>query len=196
MKGKKHITNSKPLSCLLQTKPVPFVQAVETGKDNLPPGSSGQLSPASTNQKQMALRFSSTDSMDKRKAEMWALKCVVCDWSINSAEKMSGLFKIMFSDSQIASGFQMSPTKPCLINFGLVSHFRQPLVDEINCCSFFTMSFDESLGRVAGTGQVGLVVGFWNAAGSQVSVRYWGSGLWGVRGRAMLWPGSAGLWVH
>ena len=92
--------------------------------------------------KQMTLRFNSTDSVDKRKAEiMWALKCVVCDWSINSAEKISDLFKVMFSDSQIASEFQMSGTKlSYLINFGIAPHFRQLLVDEINCCSFFTMS--------------------------------------------------------
>ena len=92
----------------------------------------------------------------------------------------------MFSDSQIASEFQMSPTKlSYLINFGLASHFRQLLVDEINCCSFFIRSFDESLGRVAQTGQVGLVVGFGNTAESRVYVRYWGSGLWGMRGQAM-----------
>ena len=92
--------------------------------------------------KQMTLRFNSTDSVDKRKAEiMWALKCVICDWSINSAEKIPDLFKVMFSDSQIASEFQMSGTKlSYLINFGIAPHFRQLLVDEINCCSFFTMS--------------------------------------------------------
>ena len=92
--------------------------------------------------KQMTLRFNSTDSVDKRKAEiMWALKCVVCDWSINSAEKITDLFKVMFSDSQIASEFQMSGTKlSYLINFDIAPHFRQLLVDEINCCSFFTMS--------------------------------------------------------
>ena len=47
----------------------------------------------------MTLRFSSTDSMDKRDAEMLAMKCVVCDWSINLAEKMSDLLRVMFSQS-------------------------------------------------------------------------------------------------
>ena len=57
----------------------------------------------------MALRFNSTDSVDKRKAEtMWALKCVVCDWSVSSEEKISDLFKVKFSDSQIASEFHQS----------------------------------------------------------------------------------------
>ena len=57
----------------------------------------------------MALRFNSTDSVDKRKAEtMWALKCVVCDWSVSSEEKIPDLFKVKFSDSQIVSEFHQS----------------------------------------------------------------------------------------
>ena len=126
---------------------------------------------------QMTLRFNSTDSVDKRKAEiMWALKCVICDWSINSAEKISDLFKVMFSDSQIASEFQMSGTKlSYLINFDMAPHFRQLLVDEINCCSFFTMSFDESLNKVTQTSQMDLTVRFWNTTENQVSARYWDS---------------------
>ena len=51
MKGKKHITSSKPTSCFFQTKAFPVVQAVETGADDRPSGSSGQPSPASTNEK-------------------------------------------------------------------------------------------------------------------------------------------------
>ena len=177
MKGKKHITNSKPIACFFQTKPVSVVQAVKTGTDGRPSGSFGQSSPASVNQKQMTLTFNSTDSVDKRKAEiMWALKCVVCDWSINSAEKISDLFKVMFSDSQIASEFQMSRTKPSyLINFGIDQRFRQLLMDEINCCSFFTMSYDESLNIVTQTSQMDLVVRFWNTTENQVSVRHWDS---------------------
>ena len=50
MKGKKHITSSKPI-CFFQTKAFPVVQAVETGIDDRPSGSSGQPSPASTNKK-------------------------------------------------------------------------------------------------------------------------------------------------
>ena len=177
MKGKKHITNSKPIACFFQTKPVSVVQAVKTGTDGRPSGSFGQSSPASVNQKQMTLRFNSTDSVDKRKAEiMWPLKCVVCDWSINSAEKISDLFKVMFSDSQIASEFQMSRTKlSYLINFGIDQHLRQLLVDKINCCSFFTMSYDESLNIVTQTSQMDLVVRFWNTTENQVSVRHWDS---------------------
>ena len=90
IKGKKPMTNSKPISSFFQTKPVPAVQAVETGTDDQPSGSFGQLSPASTNQKQMTLRFNSTDSVDKRRAEiMWTLNYVVCQWFINSAKKLS-----------------------------------------------------------------------------------------------------------
>ena len=54
----------------------------------------------------MTLKFKSTDSVDKRKAQsMWTLKRVVYDWTISVAEKMSYLFKVMFSDSQTARKF-------------------------------------------------------------------------------------------
>ena len=176
MKGKKHRTNSKPISCFFQTKPVPVIQAVETGPDDHP-GSSGQPLRASTNQKQMTLRFNLTDSVDKHKAEiMWVLKCLVCDWSINSAEKISDLFKVMFSDSQTASEFEMICTKlSYLINFGIALHFCQFLVDKINCCSFFTMSSNESLNKMMQTSQMDLIVRFWNTTKNQVSVWYWDS---------------------
>ena len=52
MKGKKQITNFKLISCFFQTKPVPVVQAVETGTNDWPSGSSEQPLAASTNQKQ------------------------------------------------------------------------------------------------------------------------------------------------
>ena len=77
----------------------------------------------------------------------------------------------MFLDSQIASEFQMSHTKRSyLINFSIALHFRQLLVDEINCCSFFTMLFDGSLNKVTQTSQMNLVVSFWNTTENQVSV--------------------------
>ena len=158
MGGKKHVTNSKPI-CFFQAKPVPFLQAVETGTDDCPSASSGQT------------------LAGKRKAEkMWVLKCVVCEWSVNSTKKIFDLFKVMFSDSQIASEFQMNCIKlSYLINIGIALHFRQLLVDEINCCSFFTMCFDESLNKVTQTSQIDLVVRFWNTTKNQVSVQYWDS---------------------
>ena len=44
-----------------QTKPITVVQAVETGTDGHLSDSSGQPLPASTNQKQMTLRFNSVN---------------------------------------------------------------------------------------------------------------------------------------
>ena len=81
----------------------------------------------------MTVRFNSTDSVNKHKAEiMWVLKCIVCGWSVSSAEKISDLFKVMFSDSQIASEFLMSRTKlSYLINLVIALHFHQLLVDKI-----------------------------------------------------------------
>ena len=57
-----------------------MVHPAVTGIDDDLPGSSMQPLTVSTSQKQLTLTLKSTDSMEKRKAEIvWALKCVVCD---------------------------------------------------------------------------------------------------------------------
>ena len=130
-----------------------MVHPVVTGIDDDLSGSSMQPLTVSTSQKQLTLTLKSTDSMEKRKAEIvWALKCVVCDYWANSAEHIPKLFKALFSDSQIASEFQTSCNKiTYLINFGVALYFWQILVEEINFWSFFIMSFDDSLNKVTQT---------------------------------------------
>ena len=57
-----------------------MVHPAVTGIDDDLSGSSMQPLTVSTSQKQLTLTLKSTDSMEKRKAEIvWALKCVVCD---------------------------------------------------------------------------------------------------------------------
>ena len=93
---------------------------------------------------------------------------------------ISDLFKTIFSDSQIASECQISQTKlKYLINFGIAPYFWQILVDGINCGSFFTLSFDESLIEVTQTSQMVLVIRFWHTINNLVSVRNWNSKLFG-----------------
>ena len=54
MKGKKHIANSKPVTCFFfQPKSVPVVQPVVTGIDDGPSGSSMKPLTVSTSQKQL-----------------------------------------------------------------------------------------------------------------------------------------------
>ena len=175
MKGKKHIANSKPVTCFFKPTSVHVVQAVVTGIDGGSSSNSVQPLNVSTSPKQLTLTLKSTDSVEKRKVEIvWILKCVVCDWSASSAEHISDLFKTMFLDSQITSEFQMSHTKLAYsINFGIAPYFRQIFVDEINSCSFFTMSLDESLNKVMQTSQMDLIIRFWHTINNQVYVRYW-----------------------
>ena len=108
---------------------------VVTGIDDGLSGSSMQPLTVLTSQKQLTLTLKSADSKEKRKAEIvWALKCVVYDYSASSAEDISNLFKTLFSDSQIATEFQMSCNKlTYLINFGVALYFWQIHVEEINC---------------------------------------------------------------
>lgn len=49
-----------------------------------------------------------------------------------------------------------------LINCGIAPYFQEIIVDEINCCCFYTMSFNENLNKVMQTFQMDLVVRFWH----------------------------------
>ena len=114
------------------------------------PGSSLRSQTVSThNEKQLTLDFTATDSPKKRNAEiLWALKYVESDWSASPAKQISNFFAKMFSDSQLASDFQLSGTKlTYLIHFGVAPYFRQLFVDEIKSSNFYSISFNQSNGQ-------------------------------------------------
>ena len=136
--------------------------------------SSVQPLTVANSQKQMTVMSKSTDSVEKQKAKIvWTLNCVACDWSASSANHISNLIKTMFLDSQVASEFEMSHNKlTSLINFGIALYFGQILVEEINCCSFLTMSFDENLNKVMQANQMDLVIRYHHLAYHQVSECY------------------------
>ena len=67
---KKNLANSKPVTWFFQLKSVSVAQPVVTGIDGGPSGSSLQRVTVSTNQKQLTLMLQSTDSVEKRKAEI------------------------------------------------------------------------------------------------------------------------------
>ena len=114
MNGQEHIANSKAVKCFLQAKSVPIVQldatkVIDASSCSTSPGSSLQSPTVSAaNQKQLTLNFTPTNYPTKQKAEIvWSLKYLESDWSANSAKQISNLLKTMFSDSQIASFYQI-----------------------------------------------------------------------------------------
>ena len=69
----------------------------------------------------------------------------------------------MFSDSKIASSFQLSETK-CgyFITYGIASHFKEPLLKDVNLSPFLVFSFDESLNEVFQKEQMDLQIRYWD----------------------------------
>lgn len=111
---------------------------------------------------------------DVIKAEMiWAALKVVLPGSARSYARLSEFFPIMFKDSEIARNFQMKKDKlSYYVSYGLGPYFQHVLKDKLNTIPIFSVSFDESLNKVAQKGQMDFFVRFWNDEKNEVSTRY------------------------
>ena len=108
------------------------------------------------------------------KAEiMWALKCISSGFSNNVCVNINSMFKTMFPDSHIATGFSMSSLKVSyIINHGLAPHFKQILKDGVGKSDCYVVSFDESLNDITQTCQMDILIRYWDI-NDNVKVRYW-----------------------
>lgn len=79
------------------------------------------------------------------KAEViWALKCVQNNYSFQSNNGLNEIFRLMFPDSTIASGFSMAETKSkYLVQFGISRFVFEQLMEDIKGCPI-TFKFDET----------------------------------------------------
>ena len=97
-------------------------------------------------------------------------------YSLKSCKGTSDLFAVMFPDSAIAKRFTCAATKCAyLVCFGLAPYFKDILIDTVRKADRYTISIDECLNKVSQSGQMDLVVRFWNSEAGQVNVRYLGS---------------------
>ena len=102
---------------------------------------------------------------------LWALNYVYKKLSTRTASDSSELFPVMFPDSEVAKKFQMHKDKICyVISHGLGPYFQSELSKLIQQCEFYTVSFDESLNKVAQKGQMDIIIRFWK--NDQVNTRY------------------------
>lgn len=107
------------------------------------------------------------------KAEvLWALKCVSSNYSYNSCSEIADVLKTMFTDSDIAKQFTLSPAKCAyLCCFGIAPHFKDLLVKLVDK-SHFTLLFDETLNKSTQSKQMDLLARFWHPSLNQVCTRY------------------------
>ena len=100
-----------------------------------------------------------------------------------SAEGVSELFQVMFSDSQIAKDFQMSRTKMAniinfgiaptyIINFATAPYFLEILASELKSCNYYSISLDESQNDITQTCQTDVHVRYWSSSKNQICMRY------------------------
>ena len=72
----------------------------------------------------------------------WTLKVVASHFSLCSCLRLNKLFRLMFSDSRIASSFHMSKTKcEYFITYRLAPHFKELLLKDVNLFLFFVLFF-------------------------------------------------------
>lgn len=103
---------------------------------------------------------------------LWALHSVETHLSLNSVNKTLPVLQLMFKGCQTAEKMKLSSKKlSYLITHGLAPYFQEQLEDTVKKCSFFVVSFDESLNRISQRGQMDLIVRFWDGNRNLVQTR-------------------------
>ena len=106
----------------------------------------------------------------------WALKHALSGYSDNSVIDTIDLFKVIFPDSKVPSFMELGKTKLMYVcNYGIASHFKNLLRDEISKSPWYSISFDESLNKVVQESEMDLLVRYWGVNRNSVRCRYWES---------------------
>ena len=102
---------------------------------------------------------------------IWSSEVLMSNYSFNSCANKSGLFAVMFEDSQIAQSFSLGSTKLSYnITFRLGPYVKNlESVDEVK---YYSLSFDESYNRIMKKGQMDLLIRFRDSAQDRVQTRY------------------------
>ena len=112
---------------------------------------------------------------DQHMAEVrWALKTVMSHYSLNSAQDITDVFRMMFPDSKIAQQMSCGATKlSYLITFGIAPFFKKELLRDVSKAPCFVVSFDESLNPDLHEEQMDFIIRF--IKDGKVEMRYLGS---------------------
>ena len=101
---------------------------------------------------------------EKHKAQIiWTLNSVLRSYFNKYVEALNATFKAMFSDSQIAQGFQLGPVKlSYLTNWGPAPYFKDKLKKYVNVSLFISIGFYESLNQKTQKCQMDVDLWYWN----------------------------------
>lgn len=91
--------------------------------------------------------FAANDSVIKAEI-VWALKCVMSHYSMNSSKDMKTVLQLMFPDSIIAKKITIGSSKlSYMICYGLAPYVHSRLVRSVQKCNWFVICFDETMNR-------------------------------------------------
>lgn len=114
------------------------------------------------------------------KVEMCCLDAVMHHKSLRDIQSGTTLMKMIFSDSAIAKGMQLSKTKAAYtITYGISRYFKSQLATLIEQSDTLVIAFDESLNKVCQQQQMDIVVRFWDKTKNEVSTMYFTSAFLG-----------------
>lgn len=95
---------------------------------------------------------------------LWCLHKVMSHLSLRACANAVDLFRKMFPDSAIAGKMELKKDKVAyMCNFGLGPYFQNELSNVLKKCELISISFDESLNKVAQKGQMDIYVRYWNS---------------------------------
>ena len=84
----------------------------------------------------------------------------------------------MFPDSKIAHIFSLLKTNcNCILNLGLAPFFKTFFFIEIKKSPYFTIIFDENSSKKLQTGQMDILITFWDDDNKKVNTRFFDSSL-------------------
>ena len=111
---------------------------------------------------------------------LWALKCIMSHYSMNSCKDLKDIFQLMFADSTTAKKITLGSTKMSYyITYGLGPYFHNALLRTVVKCPKIVVCFDEAMNRVSQRGQMDVVLRFWNPETNMVCSRYFDSAFMG-----------------
>lgn len=104
---------------------------------------------------------------------LWCLKSTMSNYSYNSQEDTSDVFKKMFPDSEIAQKFSCGKTKTMYLScFGIAPHFTDLLKKQVKD-EHYVLLYDESLNVQLQSKQLDIHLRFWND--NLIETRYFSS---------------------
>ena len=174
-----HQTKSEKLNCLMKNlsaflvKPKPK-SSVDNRQDSGSNKSNDACGETNKKNRQQATLEVVMNNSEKLKTEIiWTLKTVSIGYSNNSSKDISNLFYAMFPGSKIAEDMRLGADKvKYVINFGIVTVFKNTLTGSIKKSELYDVSFDESLNDNTKNCEMDVIICYFDVDDNKIKTCY------------------------